>query len=317
MMTSTTDTQICVVCQETLHDENTPIATTPCNHVLHSTCLLRASLSSDTCPVCRARFFPDDERSDDAEIDIFQIDDFEEIHVVESSESPDLTRRILRATIFKACKEGNVEEVRQLIRNEESLSNEEDESMDTLLHMAMFSNNENLIRFLINEVGIRVNSMNVFRMTPLHYTMASDVNASTLLLNCGAYIDPQDSAGRTPLMSACIYNNVSVVKMLLDRGASPRIFDSSGDTCLHHAARGRCFYVLRLLLRRTTLDPNYCNFVGESALHVGCASASFSSVRLLLEFGADPSIQTKSGKSPEKYIPRGNTRIPALFSQNT
>jgi ankyrin repeat protein len=305
---------ICVVCQEVLGDE-IPTATTPCNHVLHSICLLRASLSSDTCPVCRASFYPSGENSAvgeiETEVDIFQIGDLEEIHV---NESPDLRHRILRATIFKACREGNLEEVRELLGDDESLARAEDDSLDTLLHMAMSSGSDNLVRFLINEAGIRVNSTNVFRMTPLHYTMSSDVNASTVLLNCGAYVDPQDSAGKTPLMIACIYNNVAVVKLLLDRGASPRMIDSSGDTCLHHSARGRCIRVLRLLLRRTTLDPNFCNFLGETALHLSCASASFTSVKFLLDSGADPSLQAKSGKTAEKYIPRGNTRIPALFS---
>lgn len=333
------DTSICVVCQVEFDDE-TPTATTPCNHLLHSTCFLSAAMASDRCPVCRASLYPDEEEGTEIEFDIASAigadtlrsirDEVSrlassratrveegEINIIEIEEPPSLRQSRLVSRIFKACKEGNLPQVRRLINDNEELSSAEDDSFDTLLHKAIFPENEDLVRFLINEVSIPVNSINSFRMTPLHYAMSSGTSIPTLLLNCGAYVDAQDSGGKTPLMYACGYNNADVAKLLLDRGASTRTFDSSGDTTLHHAARGKCLSVLRVLLRQTRGDPNSPNFLDETPLHLACATGSHTAVRFLLESGAEPGKKTKSGKTTVDYVPRDNTRLPLLLSRHT
>ena len=338
------DASICVVCQVEF-DGETPTATTPCNHLLHSTCFLSAAMASDRCPVCRASLYPDQEEEGSGtgiEFDVasaigadtlrsirdevsrlansratrVEVED-DDINIIEIEEPPSLRQSRLLFRIFKACKEGNLPQVRRLLNDNEELSNAEDDSFDTLLHQAIFPENEDLIRFLINEVSIPVNSINNFRMTPLHYALSSGTRIPTLLLNCGAYVDAQDCSGKTPLMSACGHNNAEVAKLLLDRGASTRTFDSSGDTCMHYAARGKCLTVLRVLLRQTRGDPNAPNFLDETPLHYACATGSHTAVRFLLESGADPGKKTKSGKTALEYVPRDNTRLPDLLSRHT
>ncbi|CAM9105331.1 unnamed protein product, partial [Sphacelaria rigidula] len=328
-------TDVCVVCQDPFDDE-TPTATTPCNHTLHSTCFLSAALASDRCPVCRANLYPQEDNnhhnnsntlndSHSIEIDITSTigeDTFRsiqeqvsrlrnsrlgaendeereegEISIIEINEPPSLRRSRLTLSAFNACRDGNLEEVRRLVNTNDFISTVEDDSFDTLLHRAIFSEHEALIRFLIHEAAIPVNSINNFRMTPLHYAVSSGVSIPTLLLNCGAFVDAQDSAGKTPLMSACGYNNTEVAKLLHDRGASTRTFDGSGETCMHYAARGKCLTVLRFLLRQTRADANAPNFLDETPLHLACASGSHTAVRFLLEAGADPTTKTKSGKT--------------------
>lgn len=337
---------ICVICQVPFDDER-PTATTPCNHTLHTSCFLTAALSSDRCPVCRATLYSqeEDEGDESIEIDItstigedtlrtiqeqvsrlrsarFRRDNDEEgehheINIIEINEHPSIQRGRLTRTVFNACRDGNLEEVRRLLNNNDFLSHAEDESSDTLLHRAVFPGNESLIRFLVNEAVISVNSINLHRMTPLHYAMSSGVDVPTLLLNCGAFVDAQDSAGKTPLMYACGYNNTDVVKLLLDRGASTRTFDGSGDMCLHYAARGKCLTVLKFLLRQSRADTNSPNFLDETPLHLACASGSHTAVRFLLESGADPGVKTKSGKTSLDYVPRENTRLPELLARHT
>ena len=338
------DPSICVVCQLEFDDE-TPTATTPCNHLLHSSCFLSAAMASDRCPVCRASLYPDDEEQGsgtEIEFDIasaigadtlrsirdevsrlansratrLEVEEGE-INIIEIEEPPRLRQSRLLSRIFKACNEGNLPQVRRLINDNEGLCSAEDDSFDTLLHKAIFSENEDLVRFLISEVSISVNSINSFRMTPLHYAVSSGTSIPTLLLNCGAYVDAQDSGGKTPLMYACGYNNADVAKLLLDRGASTRTFDSSGDTAMHYAARGKCLAVLRVLLRQTNGDPNSPNFLDETPLHLACATGSHTAVRFLLESGAEPGKKTKSGKTTTDYVPRDNTRLPLLLSRHT
>lgn len=344
-------TDVCVVCQDPF-DDTTPTATTPCNHTLHSSCFLSAALASDRCPVCRANLYPEEDTSNNRtsndshsiEIDITSTigeetfrslqeevsrlsnsrlgagtdEEMEEGEITfEINEPPSLRRSRLTFSAFKACKDGNLEEVRRLVSNNDFVSTVEDDSFDTLLHCAIFSEHEGLIRFLVHEAAIPVNSINNFRMTPLHYAVTSAVGIPTLLLNCGAFVDAQDSAGKTPLMFGCGYNNIEVVKLLVDRGASTRTFDGSGDTCLHFAARGKCLTVLRYLLRQTRADANAPNFLDETPLHLACASGSHTAVRFLLEAGADPATKTKSGKTALHYVPRENTRLPGLLDRHT
>ena len=322
---------MCVVCQHHF-DDDVPTATTPCNHRLHSTCFLSAALTSDRCPVCRANLYPEEESDDHIDVDL--IDDIgEEISslanarlrlgddasdiVIEINEPPNLRRNRLIYTIFRVCKEGNLAEVRRLISTHVELATAENDDSDTLLHQAVYPANDLLLRYLVNEVGVSVNSINNFRMTPLHYAVSSGVIATNFMLNSGAYVDAQDSAGKTPLLSACSYNNVGVVKLLVDRGASTRYFDAAGDTCLHYATRGKCLTVVRYLLRQSQADPNATNFLDETPLHFACATGSHTTVRFLLESGADPANKTKAGKKAADYVPRENTRLPLLLAEHT
>lgn len=339
---------LCVVCQQPFDDE-TPTATTPCNHRLHSTCFLSAALANDRCPVCRESLYtdvdlvedpdvdPDPDVAEEFEIDVgeetlrsireevsrlaasrvsFQTNEDDSV-IIEINEPPNLRRSRQIYAIFKACKEGNVPEVRRLMSVNEDLSSAENDVNDTLLHQAVYAGNDLLLRYLVNEAGVPVNSINNFRMTPLHYAVSSGVDMTMFMLNAGSFVDAQDTAGKTPLMSASMYNDAAVVKLLVDRGASTRTFDASGETCLHHAARGNCLSVVKYLLRQSQADPKTTNFLDETPLHLACATGSYTAVRFLLESGADPGSTTKSGKKAVDYIPRENTRLPQLLAQHT
>lgn len=329
---------VCVVCQQPFDDE-TPTASTPCNHRLHSTCFLSAALANDRCPVCRESLYTDVDVDIDPDPEEFEIDVGEntlrsireEVSrlaasrfqtnnqdvVIEINEPPILRRSRQIHAIFKACKEGNVTEVRRLISANEDLASAENDVNDTLLHQAVYAGDELLLRYLVNEAGVPVNSINNFRMTPLHYAVSSGIDVTMFMLNAGSFVDAQDSAGKTPLMSASMYGDTAVVKLLVERGASTRTFDASGETCLHYAARGNCLSVVKYLLRQSQADPKAANFLDETPLHLACATGSYTAVRFLLESGADPGSTTKSGKKAVDYIPRENSRLPQLLAQHT
>jgi len=249
-------------------------------------------------------------------------DDDDEVQVINIDETPLLRQSRLTFNIFRACRRGEITEVRRIIQENEEMSTVEDDDYDTLLHIGVYSGNEQLVRYLINELSIPVNSINNFRMSPLHYAVSnSDLNTSTLLLNSGAYVDVQDIAGKTPLIHACCLNKSDIAQLLLDRGASTRTFDSSGDSPLHHATRGKCIAAIKVILRHSSTDVNATNFLEETPLHVACASGSHTAVRFLLESGSDPSMKSKSGKKAVDYVIRDNSntssRLRHLLSLHT
>jgi len=245
-----------------------------------------------------------EEEEDDEEAD----DDDDDIQIINIDETPLLRQSRLTFSIFRACRLGELEEVRRIVNSHEEMATAEDDDYDTLLHIGVYSGNEQLVRYLINELSIPVNSINNFRMTPLHYAVSnSDIVTTTLLINSGAYVDVQDVSGKTPLIHACCLNKVNIVQLLLDRGSSARTFDASGDSPLHHSARGKCIASVKALLRHSSTDVNATNFLEETPLQVACASGSHTAVRFLLESGSDPDMKSKAGKKAIDYVIRDNS----------
>ena len=91
--------------------------------------------------------------------------------------------------IVRACKDGQVDLLRQLIEAGENM-NQTDRSGYTGLHWAAFNGHQNCVTLLLhNDVIQRL-----------------DINA-------------KDSKGGTPIMKAAVKGNSAIVKMLIDKGA--------------------------------------------------------------------------------------------------
>lgn len=100
--------------------------------------------------------------------------------------------------------------------------------------------------------------------------------------------------GSTPLMYAVLYGDLDDVRLLLDNGGDPNVGNEAGATALMWAVDNP--EKTRLLLARGA-DVNARSQDGRSALAI--ATSRFDSldvVRLLLDSGADPSVQSPSYK---------------------
>mmetsp|Transcript_466 Transcript_466/g.885 ORF Transcript_466/g.885 Transcript_466/m.885 type:complete len:373 (+) Transcript_466:1-1119(+) len=187
--------------------------------------------------------------------------------------------------------------------------------------------------------------------TPLHRASErGDVELVSLLLQNNADVDAVDDEGMSALHLAAMKlgkEYIAVVQTLLKAKADPHLLDEEGETCLHRAAEHGEAGALRLLLHDNP-DINKPNPKGRTPLHLAALKgrdaclgllvqssaqvdaldsdgrtalhlASRASlednglgIRLLLQAGADASIQDKKGYKPEELIPASAGRAMLL-----
>ena len=334
----TPETQNCPVCLEPIEIMNS--TTTPCGHSYHFTCFMRAFENSYECSVCRSDVFPErtneENRASSEDVMELTLEDLGEdavneirsqireqlqIHLNPNGNTGDMAqirRRRTEFELFKSCEDGDLNAVTEAIHRNTQMKFAEDDELNTLLHSSILSENENMVRYLINELSLPVNVHNIYRLFPIHFSVLSKSNRLTrLLLNCGAFVDPQDSTGRTPLIIACQKNESEICSTLIDNNASVRAFDANGDTALHFASRVRGISCLRAILSNERADPNSQNFFGDTPLHSACLSGSTSSVNYLLNKGADTTIQNKAGHKPIDCVPRDNSRLRNIIREHS
>ena len=68
--------------------------------------------------------------------------------------------------LFKACEEGSISGVSEILAIDSELKNSRDVHSNTILHSAIISQNENMVRYLINEIRLPTDCTNI----PVSYT---------------------------------------------------------------------------------------------------------------------------------------------------
>ena len=343
-MSSENNIERCPVCLEEFSSDIHE-CTPPCGHRYHFTCFMRAFENSHECALCRADVFPersvdpertripnhDDDDSDDNEVVELSLDDLgeETIETIRNHIREQLNTQLGSTelgyfgisnvgNIFKACEEGNISDVSDILARDSELKNSRDVHFNTILHSSIISQNENMVRYLINEIHLPTDCNNVHRMAPIHYAVMSKSNRMVrLLLNCGAFIDPQDNSGKTPLMMACQRGDANICQLLIDNNASMNIFDMSGNTALHFASMGGSNSCLRIILGCEKTNKDSVDFFYNTPLHLACMNGSTTMVRILLDSGANPTIENRAGHKPIDLVPSDNPRLRSLFRSHS
>ncbi|XP_029449371.1 ankyrin repeat domain-containing protein 63-like [Rhinatrema bivittatum] len=175
---------------------------------------------------------------------------------------------------------------------------------------AMAKDQAHLARFLLDALdGRLVNARTERARTPLIAaallpTPRARATYLKLLLERGAHVNCQDSAGRTALSHACERGHLDAVQALVQRGADPELPDAWGNTSLLYAAAGGHAPVLRFLVRafkRLGLQLDRTNSVGNSALEVAKHLGHRDCVRAL---GGCRGEESCRGGSPEEERPQ-------------
>mmetsp|Transcript_10021 Transcript_10021/g.13110 ORF Transcript_10021/g.13110 Transcript_10021/m.13110 type:complete len:808 (+) Transcript_10021:69-2492(+) len=157
-----------------------------------------------------------------------------------------------------------------------------------------------VVKFLLEKAGADVNAKEKNMRTSLHLAAAYGyVEIIEVLLEHGANIDDQDSAGFSPLCDAASRGKKNALRLLLSEGADPTIRGWNGNTFLHLAsANGNDPNLIGFILEkinREILPIDSKNFYGYTPLHLAVKSGSIHVVEKLLQEGAAVNERTYLG----------------------
>ncbi|HVY83081.1 MAG TPA: ankyrin repeat domain-containing protein [Steroidobacteraceae bacterium] len=171
--------------------------------------------------------------------------------------------------------------------------------------------------------------------TPLLYAAREGhIDVARLLLDAGADIEKADADGVTPLLMAILNGRIELAQMLIERGANVKVSDWYGQTPLWSAVdirnldvpgptrdngvdREAAFALIKTLLAHGA-DPNartkeyppqrrwitrlgslsWVDFTGQTPFLRAALAGDVKTMRLLLEYHADPNIATFNGTTP-------------------
>ncbi|XP_030745726.1 caseinolytic peptidase B protein homolog isoform X2 [Sitophilus oryzae] len=137
------------------------------------------------------------------------------------------------------------------------------------------------------------------------------------LIKNGMDVNLRHDLGWTPLMGAAVNGHYDIVKLLLENGANPNLTENYINHTRTAQLVGR--HPLEVLMTRddefSSSLNNRATFLGFTALHYAVLANNIDIVRLLLEHGANPCVETEAGHKAVLYAKEGP--IKELLEQKT
>ena len=212
----------------------------------------------------------------------------------------DSKRKHQQIRILEACRQCDINAVKNEILMGASVGYFVDESDLLPIHAAAQSGSLQLVQWLIVEAKADINSQSKKGDTALHIACSNNHQelAQWLVLS-GSDISMTNLQGDTAIHSACISSHPSVVKSLLSvvKNFDINLRNTRNETLLHVSCRAASLECIFFLLE------NHCEILaqddlGRTPLHHACISCTTTAVKTLLNAGATLSIKDQEGYTP-------------------
>ena len=218
--------------------------------------------------------------------------------------------------------------VQEIVNARDSLGN-------TPLHLACLTGENDVVKFLIQDMKCDIDITNEKGQLPLHCACLNDatsqltiellakvenistqdINGDTplhlacksshakwvfVLQHCDMSL--QNNLGQTPLHIACSESSLDVVQLVLNCDPHYQLKQDPCDTALHIACRKHSLDIIECLLESKHKEAsNIPNIHGELPIHIACAGLSYDSlpiIEALSKHVVNLNSQTKVGDTP-------------------
>ncbi|KAM6441697.1 poly [ADP-ribose] polymerase tankyrase-2 isoform 2-T2 [Liasis olivaceus] len=220
--------------------------------------------------------------------------------------------------LFEACRNGDVERVKRLVRPENVNGRDTAGRKSSPLHFAAGFGRRDVVEYLLQS-GANVHARDDGGLIPLHNACSfGHAEVVNLLLRHGADPNARDNWNYTPLHEAAIKGKIDVCIVLLQHGADPSIRNTDGRTALDLAdpsakavltgeykkdellesARSGNEEKLMALLTPLNVNCHASDGRKSTPLHLAAGYNRVKIVQLLLQHGADVHAKDKGDLVP-------------------
>lgn len=196
---------------------------------------------------------------------------------------------------YVACQNGNITEIKRMLyrKQVDPLNDVCTRTGMTGLHWAAMNNKLETCGYLLLQ-GV-------------------DINAKTL----STYKLPE----MTAIQIAARYGYVYTVHYLMEHGADPLALTTTGENLLHLAVRSsnpmNLIYILFWMNEPCDVSVDAADNYGRSALHWAILQEDITSVKVLLNYGADITLEDNEGNSALQYAAmKSNKEINTIITRH-
>lgn len=208
--------------------------------------------------------------------------------------------------LMAACKGENQRIVEILLSQNDTDLNSKDRYENTALMIAIDSKSFSIVETLLKQPGIDLNSKGISGSTAL--MKAIDKNCFNIvqqLVEKGADIDIYDNNLRNAIFKAALVGNFEIFEYLYYKKANINAVDNTDQNNIFLAAvQGQNLKIVELLLGLPSIDINYQNKKGETALFLAITNLDFNMVQVLIDHGLDIEIKNKYMETAIYYAAR-------------
>ncbi|XP_067669979.1 ankyrin-3-like [Haliotis asinina] len=233
-------------------------------------------------------------------------------------------------TPLMAAAEGGHRDVLDLLISEGGDVSLVDDYNNNILHVVCIGGNTDIVKYILSKHVVDINSRGEYGRTPVmiaarwghkgvfdllvsrggDVTLVSDHGDSILHVACyGGHVDmvkhilykyhvnldTRNQYGRTPVMVAARMGHVSVVDLLLRRGADVSLVNDDGDNLLHVACSGGHLEMVEYVVLRDLVEINSREHLGITPLMMAAKNGHIKVFDFLVSEECDLSVLTVNG----------------------
>jgi ankyrin repeat protein len=224
-------------------------------------------------------------------------------------------QRKIKTALHVACSKGHTEIVRYILAHGlDSVGIASPELGRDALHYACNrKSNVEVLKLLLSEGGMNVNSVSRNGWLPVHYAVAaSRLDMAQYLVEKGANIHSELESGGNVLTMASCSKNEELVKWLLDKGVSPNVQDKQGLTALHRLSRFGDLSMTKLLVEYGNADIQLLDNSGCSIMEEADRNNMSEIATYLWTKGCEStSIKNPDGMGPTAWFRIRHLKLPS------